>query len=211
MMKLYWFQVAPNPTKVRLYIAEKIAGGAAIEVEGVVVKLPKGEQHSAEHRARNPFASLPVLELDDGSTLIESLSIIDYLEDMYPLPPMWGLEPQERARAREVERIVEQRLLNPFAAYVHATHSPTGKPANENVAQWACEQWPEALLYLDSLLADGRSFLLGETVSVADCTLAATLQFARFSKTDLLQGLHALADWDNRYRERAVARMVLSL
>ena len=80
-MKLYWFQVAPNPTKVRLYIAEKIAGGAAIELEQVVVNLPKGEQHSSEHQARNPFGSLPVLELelelDDGSYLIESLPIID--------------------------------------------------------------------------------------------------------------------------------------
>lgn len=210
-MKLYWYQVAPNPTKVRLYIAEKIAGGAAIEIEGVVVKLPKGEQHAAEHRARNPFETLPVLELDDGSTIVESLSIIDYLEDMYPLPPMWGLEPRERARAREVERIVEQRLLNPLIAYVHATRSPTGRPANEHVAQWACSEWPAALLYLDELLADGRSFLMGETVSVGDCTLAATLQFARYIKTDLLQGLEALAHWDGQYRERAVARMVLSL
>ena len=210
-MKLYWFQVAPNPTKVRLYIAEKIAAGAAIEMEGVVVKLPKGEQHGDAHRARNPFESLPVLELDDGSTIIESLSIIDYLEEMYPLPPMWGLEPRERARAREVERIVEQRLLNPLIAYVHATNSPTGRPPNEHVAQWACSEWPAALLYLDALLADGRSFVLGENVSVADCTLAATLQFARYNKTDLLQGLDALSHWDGQYRERAVACMVLSL
>lgn len=210
-MKLYWFQVAPNPTKVRLYIAEKIAGGAAIELEGVVVKLPKGEQRSPEHRARNPFESLPVLELDDGACLVESLSIIDYLEEMYPLPPMWGLEPRERALARQVERIVEQRLLNPLIAYVHATRSPTGRPANEHVAQWACAEWPAALLYLDNLLADGREFLMGDHVSVADCTLAATLQFARFNKTDLLHGLDALTHWDCQYRERAVARMVLSL
>ena len=211
MMKLYWFQVAPNPTKVRLYIAEKIAGGAAIELEGVVVKLPKGEQRSPAHRARNPFESLPVLELDDGSCLVESLSIIDYLEEMYPLPPMWGLEPRERAEARQVERIVEQRLLNPLIAYVHATRSPTGRPANEHVAQWACSEWPAALLYLDQRLADGRAFLMGESVSVADCTLAATLQFARYNQTDLLQGLDALAQWDSQYRERSVARMVLSL
>jgi glutathione S-transferase len=210
-MKLYWFQVAPNPTKVRLYIAEKIVGGAAIELEGVVVKLPKGEQHSPEHRARNPFESLPVLELDDGSTIVESLSIIDYLEDMYPLPPMWGLEPRERARAREVERIVEQRLLNPLIAYVHATNSPTGRPPNDGIAQWAMSEWPAALLYLDELLADGRSFLLGDTVGVADCTLAAALQFARFTKVDLLAGLAALAHWDAVYRERPVARMVLTL
>ncbi len=210
-MKLYWFQVAPNPTKVRLYIAEKIAGGAAIEVEGVVVKLSKGEQRSPAHRARNPFESLPVLELDDGSTIVESLAIIDYLEDMVPLPPMWGLEPRERARAREMERVVEQRLLNPLIAYVHATNSPTGQPPNAQVAQWAASAWPAALWYLDQRLADGRAYLLGETVSVADCTLAAALQFARFAKVPLLEGLDALAHWDAVYRERPVARLVLSL
>ena len=210
-MKLYWFQVAPNPTKVRLYIAEKIAGGAGIELEGVVVKLPKGEQNTFEHRARNPFASLPVLELDDGSTIVESLAIIDYLEEMYPLPPMWGLAPRERARAREVERIVEQRLLNPLATYIHATDSPLGLPPNEHVAQWAAPRWSAALLYLDALLADGREFLCGAAPSVADCTLAATLQFARFGKVPLLAGRDAIAGWDARYRERSVARMVLSL
>ena len=81
-MKLYWFQVAPNPTKVRLYIAEKRAGGATIDFESVIVKLPKGEQNRPEHLARNPFASLPVLELDDGTCIIESLAIIDYLEEV---------------------------------------------------------------------------------------------------------------------------------
>lgn len=66
-----------------------------------------------------------MLELDDGSTIVESLAIIDYLEQMYPLPPMWGREPRAWAQARQVERIIEQRLLNPLVAYVHVTNSPT--------------------------------------------------------------------------------------
>ena len=210
-MKLYWFQVAPNPTKVRLYVAEKMAGGAAIELEDVVVKLPKGEQHLAEHKARNPFGSLPVLELDDGSAIVESLAIIDYLEALYPQPPMWGITPRQQARAREVERIVEQRLLNPLATYIHATNSPLGLPPDEHVAQWAAPRWPAALDYLNALLADGREFLCGEAPSVADCTLAATLQFARFGKLPVLAGMDAIASWDARYRARPVARMVLTL
>ena len=210
-MKLYWFRVAPNPTKVRLYIAEKIAHGAAIEIEGVVLDLLKGENRLTEHRARNPFASLPVLELDDGSTIVESLAIIDYLEELYPDPPMWGLAPRERARARELERIVELRLMNPVAAYIHATNSPIGAPRNDGVAEWATARWPAALLYLDDCLADGRAFLFGAAPSVADCTLAATLQFARFAKLELLEGLDHLQRWDMAYRERSVARMVLSL
>lgn len=210
-VKLYWVQVAPNPTKVRLYIAEKIAGGAALEIEGVVVKLAKGEHRSPEHRARNPFESLPVLELDDGSTIVESLTIIEYLEELHPTPPMWGVEPRERARAREVERIVDLRLLNPLTTYIHATASPTGKPANADVADRAAAEWPMALLYLDELLADERPFLLGEASTVGDCTLAAALQFARFAKVDLLAGLPNLARWDTAYRARPIAQMVLTL
>lgn len=210
-MKLYWYRVAPNPTKVRLYIAEKIAGGAALEIEGVLVTLPKGEQRSPEHRARNPFETVPVLELDDGSTIIESLAIIEYLEELYPAPPLWGMEPRTRARAREVERIVEQRLLNPVITYIHATASPTGRPPNADVADRAAAEWPMALLYLDELLADERPFLLGEAPTVGDCTLAATLQFARFAKIDLLAGLPSLARWDDAYRARPIAQMVLTL
>jgi glutathione S-transferase len=210
-MKLYWFQVAPNPTKVRLYIAEKKAGGAAIELEEVVVALPKGEQNSPEHKARNPFGSLPVLELDDGSTIVESLAIIDYLEALYPQPPMWGTTPRQQARAREVERIVEQRLLNPLATYIHATNSPLGLPPNEHIALWAAPRWPLALNYMNTLLADGREFLCGAAPSVADCTLAATLQFARFAKLPVLAGMDAVASWDARYRTRPPARSVLTL
>ena len=210
-MRLYWFQVAPNPTKVRLYIAEKIAGGAAIELEGVMVKLPQGEQNSPEFRARNAFGSLPVLELDDGSTIVESLAIIDYLEALFPQPPMWGITPRAQARAREVERIVEMRLLNPLATYIHATNSPLGLPPNEHIAQWAAPRWSMALNYLNALLADGREFLCGDSPTVGDCTLAATLQFARFGKVSVLNGMDAIAGWDARYRERPVARMVLTL
>ena len=86
-MKLYYFPIAPNPTKVRIYLAEK-----GIEMEQVLVNLIKGEQKSEEHRARNPLANLPVLELDDGTHLSESLAIIELLEELHPQPPMIGTE-----------------------------------------------------------------------------------------------------------------------
>ncbi len=92
-MKLYIFPVAPNPTKVRLYLAEKSAGGAEISLTEVTVNLREGEQNRVEHLARNSFAKLPVLELDDGTHLIESLAIIEYLEELHPHPPMMGATP----------------------------------------------------------------------------------------------------------------------
>ncbi len=108
-MKLYTFPIAPNPTKVRIYFAEK-----GIEVEEGLVNLMKGEQKSAEHLARNPCGNLPVLELDDGTHLTESLAIIALFEELHPDPPMIGAHPIERARVRSLERIADLGVLNRF-------------------------------------------------------------------------------------------------
>ena len=85
-MLLYVFPVAPNPTRVRLYLAEKKIAGARIDLEEVNVDLRAGQQRSPEHLARNPFGRLPVLELADGTHLTESLAVIQYLEELYPDP-----------------------------------------------------------------------------------------------------------------------------
>lgn len=212
-MKLYWFQVAPNPTKVRLYIAEKNAAGAGIDIGSVIVKIPKGEQRTPEFLARNPFGAVPVLELDDGSTIVESLPIIDYLEELYPEPSLWGVDPRARARARELERIADVRLLAAIGRYIHATRSPVGLPPNAVVAELAQAAWPQPLSYLDGVLADGRAFLCGDKPTIADCTLQSALQFARFGEVELglVQDYPNLAHWDGSYRERDVARQCLTL
>ena len=87
-MKLYVFPVAPNPTRVRLYLAEKSSGGAEFDIQEVMVNLPEKQQQSREHLKRNPLAKLPVLEIEDGVYLTESLAIIEYLEELVPDPPM---------------------------------------------------------------------------------------------------------------------------
>ncbi|MEE9279235.1 MAG: glutathione S-transferase family protein [Myxococcota bacterium] len=210
-MKLYMFQVAPNPTKVRLYIAEKAEGGAKIELEQVSLNLPKGEQRSPEQLARNPFGKLPVLELDDGTCLIESLTIIEYLEELHPDPPMVGADPRERARVRELERIAELGVLWPVGRIVHATNSPLGLPPVPEVAALFRDLLPDALRYLNERLADGRPFVAGEHPTIADCTLAASLQFARFGNVEIDPAFANLARWDQAYRERPAARSVLVL
>ena len=89
-MKLYMVPAAPNPTKVMLYIAEKTTAGAEMGIEQVLVNALKNEQRSAEHLARNPFGSLPVLEVADKDYIVESLAIIEYLEERFPQPTLWG-------------------------------------------------------------------------------------------------------------------------
>ena len=138
-MKLYVFQVAPNPTKVRLYVAEKNALGDELPVEEVSVNIPEGEARTREFLAKNPHGQLPVLELDDGRCFAESLAIIEYLEELHPEPPMIGSTPLEPARTRRLERIAELGVLFRLSYYVHYTRSPLGLDPIPEVAGLALE------------------------------------------------------------------------
>lgn len=210
-MKLYVFPVAPNPTRIRLYLAEKREAGAEFDIEEITVNLREQEQRSAEHLERNPLAKLPVLEIEDGVFLTESLAIIEYLEELVPEPPMIGATPRDRARTRELERIIEIGVLRPIAGIVHATASPLGWPPNPAVAEHYREMLPQNLAIVEERLRDGRPLLMGDRPSIADCCLAAALQFGRMGKVDLDPAYKNIARWDTAFRERLSAKQVLLL
>ena len=207
-MKLFTVPIAPNPTKVALYLSERATSGYPIELEQVVVNLLEGEQKSPAHLNRNPFGTLPVLELDDGSHLIESLSIIDYFEAKFPEGCLLPEDVQARALARDMERIVECRLGFPLFDFVHATNSPFGLAPNPEEAATAKEQLAPPLDYLEETLSDGRSYLTGENVSTADISLGAYLFFVRITGEDVLGPRMNLRAWRLRYTSRAAAKRV---
>ena len=196
------FQVAPNPTKVRLYIAEKEALGVAMPIEQVAVNLTEGETRTEAFLAMNPLGKLPVLEMADGGFLTESLAIIEYLEEKFPEPSLLGDTPESRALARALERFVELQVFSPVGRAVHATRSPLGLPANPEVAANANAIARAGLKHIDGLLADGREFLGGQRPGVADCTLASALQFGRFGRLEYLDGYAHVAAWNARYVAR---------
>jgi glutathione S-transferase len=208
-MKLYMVPLAPNPTKVMLYIAERAEMGTAMDIEQIVVNTVKGRHREPEHLARNPFGTVPVLELDDGTYLVESLAIIEYLEDRFPFSALLGEDAELRGRARDVERIIDLRIAGPMGSYGHAKNSPLGRPPDPELAQRMKDSVQVPLDYLESLLADGRPLLLGERVSIADCTLQASLQFLRYVEADLFGDRPLLRAWDERYRARPAAQKVL--
>ena len=208
-MKLYMVPLAPNPTKVMLYIAEREVLGVEMGIEQVVVNTLKGRHREPEHLARNPFGTLPTLELPDGSHILESLAIIEYLEEKFPEGALLGKDVEQRAHARDVERIADVRIATPMAIYVHVTKSPIGYPPNPERAAEVEASIQTPLDHLEGLLADGRQCLLGDAVSIADCTLQAALQFVRFAQADVLGDRPRLRAWDERYRERPAAREVL--
>ena len=170
----------------------------------------KGEGQLPQFLEKNPFGTVPVLELDDGFRITESLSIIEYLEEIFPEPSMWGSNLRQRVRAKELERIAEMKLLEPIAQYIHATQSPIGLPPNGVLASNALSKIVKPLGFFEGLMADGRKYLCGESVTVADCTMQAGFQFARFAKMDLgLDDHPRLKNWDTMYRERTPATEIL--
>ena len=94
---------APNPRRVRIYVAEKGLDDLPIEE----IDLRSGVQRGEEFRAKNPFAGVPILELDDGTVLAESSAIMEYLEEIHPDPPLIGGDPVTRAQVRMWDRRCE--------------------------------------------------------------------------------------------------------
>ena len=208
-MKLYMVPLAPNPTKVMLYIAEREELGVHMNIEQIVVNTVKGRHREPEHLARNPFGTVPALELDDGSHLVESLAIIEFLEIKFPDTTMYQGSPEARGKAKDIERIIDLKLGGPMGAFGHATNSPLGRPPEPEKAAQYLESMQTPLNYLEGLLGDGRPLLAGDHVNVADCTLQAFLQFTRFVEADVFGDRPLLRAWDERYRARPAAQAVL--
>jgi glutathione S-transferase len=198
-MKLYDFPLAPNPRRLRIYLAEK-----GLAIPRITVDLRAGEQRAPEFLAKNPHGSLPVLELDDGTLLTESEAIIEYLEELHPEPPMLGRTPLERAKTRRLERLCEIAVLFRAARYVHAVVAPLpGAKPNPALAEWARSELPRGLAVLEAELG---AFVAGERVTVADCTLFAAFEFARLAGLKLEDGYPRLAAWYERFSRRPSAK-----
>ena len=188
--------------RVTLYLAERRAQGADIPVEPVVVNTLKGRHREPEHLARNAFGTLPVLELDSGAYVTESLSIIDYFEAAFSTARLLPSDPESLACARNIERTLEMRITHDLAGWVHVTKSPLGYEANEEQGAALVARMQPGFDYAETLLGDGRLFLAGSTPSIADCTLAAFFQFMRYTGIDLIAEREQLRHWDAGYRSR---------
>ena len=203
-MKLYDFAIAPNPKKVRVYLHEK-----GIEMPLEPVDLPGGQNRTPDFlRQVNPLGGLPVLQLDDGSHLTESLAIIHYLEELHPSPPMIGTTPLERARVRETERICELGVLSSVATIFQNT-SPffAGRlKQSADAADNARARVATNLKALDARVGSAP-FLCGERPTIADCTLFAAVEFAAFGGNPLdFSTFPNLARWYETFRQRPSAR-----
>ncbi len=196
-MKLYTFPFAPNPIKLDVFLGEK-----KLEIPRQMVNLAHGEQNTPEFLAINPLGALPVLELDDGTRLCESLATIQYLDELHPEPPMIGRDPLERARVREIERTIEFGVLARVARIIHNANSPLpGVKGIPEVAAMERARLPKLLGIVDARIGE-HPFVAGAEPSIADCTLYAALRFAEFGKVEIDPGCRNLHRWLASFRER---------
>ncbi|WP_427914903.1 glutathione S-transferase family protein [Ramlibacter sp. MMS24-I3-19] len=203
-MRLYTCRGAPHAARVQLYVAEKAAAGIVIPLEPVEVNLRAGEHRMPAHLARNRAGTVPVLEIQSGVHVSESLAIIEYLEECFPNPPMWGVTPLWRAAQRELDRIAELKVLRPIAQWVNATDSPLGKVQDLEAAKSHEMAAGSGIAQIDATLQGGRPYLGGDSCGVADCTLAAGLDFGLKRGFELPAGA-ALNDWISRFWSRRSA------
>ena len=193
---------SPNARRVTVFMAEK-----GIECEKVAVDIRGGENIQAEYLRKNPVGRVPVLELDDGTFISESIAICRYLEAIQPEPNLFGLSAIEIANIEMWQRRVE---LNLFLEVAGAFRNITGffKDRETCVKEWGqvcAEKAPKSLAIFDDQLLNNE-YLAGDRFTVADITLAITLDFAEMVKVAPLPALNNISRW----RERVVARASLA-
>ena len=198
-MKLYDSYGAPNPKRVRIYLAEK-----DIQIETVAIDLVTGEQRTDEFRRKNPMCGVPVLELDDGTCYSESMAIIEYLEELHPDPPMIGTTPEERLQVRRLERMCELGLLQQVARILQSSHpffARRYKQGPDGVANGEKNLYG-TLKVLDGLVGE-NPFIAGERPTIADCTAYAAVEFATMMGHPIdLGGRHNFQRWFEQFSQR---------
>ena len=197
-MRIIEAKGTPNGRRVRVFLAEK-----GITIEGVNIDLRAGANLAAEHRARNPFGRIPVLELDDGTFIAESVAISRYFEELQPKPPLFGTDAKSRAIVEMWNRRAELNFLMPVA---QAFRNITGffkdrEPISAEWGQISQTAAAEALPLFDAALAKTK-FLAGVTFTVADITFGCALDFAQAVKVQLPFDLPNIV----RYRADLAAR-----
>jgi glutathione S-transferase len=204
-MKLYTSHRAPNPRRVRWVMAEK----GIEDVEVIEVDILTGEHKTPEYRARVGVPHVPALELDDGTTISESVAICRYLEALYPEPNLFGRDARELAVIEMWTRRCEFYLANPIMLSVRHSHPALAALEAVQIPQLAEYNRVAAEKFmktLDRRLAD-HAFIAADRFTIADIVAVVGLDFARMIKYRPPEELTHLARWlaDCRARPAAAA------
>ncbi len=202
-MKLYDGGRAPNPRRVRIFLAEK-----GLEIPAEQVDLGKLQQRSDAYTAINPMQRVPALVLDDGTVITESIAICRYFEALRPDPPLFGRGALESALVEMWSRRIELHLFLPVASIFQHLH-PAMKPmVDPQVPQWGEANKPRVaqfLQFLDGELKD-RPYVAGPAYTVADITAMVAVDFMRVSKLAVPDDLAQVRRWHDAVSARPSAK-----
>ena len=202
-MKLYTSVRAPNPKRVRMFMAEKGIAEDAIDL--VNVDLNAGQHKSPDFVQKSPMARIPALELDDGRVLCESRAICTYLEDAFEGPKLMGHNHEQRAFIEMADRYVEWYLMMPLAAWIRHTHPGLAVLEGTQFPDFGQHQAPKfeaGVRWLDAQLAQ-QTWVAGDAFSIADITAYCTLEFARLAKFKAAEkGYANVARWQAAMNDR---------
>jgi glutathione S-transferase len=173
-MKIYDFAFAPNPRRLRIFVAEK---GLKIPIEQVDIFT--GQNRTPEMLAKNPAGGLPVMELDDGSHLAESVAICRYLEGLYPEPNMMGKDSREQAHIEMWNRRVELGLFGAAGrAFQHTNELFKARLKQfPEYGETQREAVTQQLQWLDAQIGN-KPFIAGDRFTIADITAEVAVDFA---------------------------------
>jgi len=205
-MKVYDFEGFPNPARVRIALAEK---GALDDVEFITVDVPGGEHRKPAFLAKNPYAGVPVLELDDGTTIAECTAITEYLDQTYDGTSLTGTGGKQRAVVHMMQRRAEAGLLDAVGGYFHHATPGLGPDLETNQNKsWGLQQREraiEGMHYFDKVLQE-QPYVAGADYSMADITVFAGLAFADFAEIEI----PAECKYLNAWRSKVAARPAIA-
>jgi len=202
-MKILQTKTAPNPRRVRVFLAEK-----GIEVPYEELDLMQGALKTAEFTSLNRFQRVPVLILDDGTAIAETMAICRYFEETKPEPALLGKGAKQRAVIEMWNRRMELGLLFSVAQAFRHLHPAAAPLEVPQVAAWGEANKPRALeiqQFMDEELGKHR-FIAGEDYSVADITALVAVDFARVARIQRSEGHKNLARWHAEVSARPSAK-----
>jgi glutathione S-transferase len=201
-MKIYESHSAPNPRRVRIFLAEK-----GLQIPFEQVDITKGVNRGEEFRRKNSLGTVPVLELDNGVCISESVAICRYFEELHPQPALFGNDPEQRALVEMWNRRIEFTVLQPIADAFRQRHD-FFKGRIRQMPEYAEVQRLNAedgLAWLDRELA-GHRFIVGDQFSIADITALVAIDFGRVSKITINPNQTNLGRWHKEIAARPSAQ-----
>ena len=197
-MRLY-NGMSPNGARVEIFLAEK-----KIEIPKVEIDVMKGDTQTPDYLKINSLGQVPVLELDDGTVITESVAICRYLETLHAEPALFGKGAKEQAQVEMWNRRIERHIFD-TVGNIGMHEMPFFAKHIEQMPEYANSlrrRFIQKLSWLNNELSDCRPFVVGQSFSVADITGMAAFIICNFINQDVPSDFTHVKQWERNLRER---------